>query len=74
MRKQEKEPNWMISKMINQTKDNTKGSVETCTAVTFTPNGSVIATGYDSGFIRLWNVESKKELLVLKGHKEKITT
>ncbi|NHJ32831.1 MAG: hypothetical protein FK732_08205 [Asgard group archaeon] len=60
--------------MMNQPKDKPRCNVETCTFVTFTPNSSVIATGYDSGFIRLWNVESKKELLVLKGHKEKITS
>ena len=60
--------------MTNQTKDIAKSNVEICTSVTFTPNSSVFATGYDSGFIRLWNVESKKELLVLKGHKEKITS
>ncbi len=60
--------------MANQQENKPKSSVEMCTAVEFTPDGSVIATGYDSGFIRLWNVESKKELLVLKGHKEKITS
>jgi len=60
--------------MANQQEKKPKATVETCTAIVFTPNGSVIATGYDSGFVRLWNVESKKELLVLKGHKEKITS
>ncbi len=60
--------------MAHQGKTNAKSQVEVCSAATFTPNSSVIATGYDSGFIRLWNVESKKELLVLKGHKEKITS
>jgi WD40 repeat protein len=74
LRKQTKETNRMISRMTNQAKDDTRSNVEICTTVTFTPNSSVIATGYDSGFIRLWNVESKKELLVLKGHKEKITS
>ncbi|MCE7744682.1 MAG: hypothetical protein GPJ52_06055 [Candidatus Heimdallarchaeota archaeon] len=60
--------------MAHQGKTNEKSQAEICSVVTFTPNSSVIAAGYDTGFIRLWNVESKKELLVLKGHKEKITS
>ncbi len=55
-------------------KDETAQKVEQCTTFSFTPDSTVIATGYDSGTIRLWNINSDKEMLVLKGHKDKITS
>jgi hypothetical protein len=53
---------------------NNETTEEICTVVAFSPDGTIIASGFDSGTIRLWNVQTKKELLILQGHKDKITS
>jgi WD40 repeat protein/serine/threonine protein kinase len=42
-------------------------------AVGFTPDGRTLATGGDDGAIRLWNVRSLEEALVLRGHQKMVT-
>jgi len=54
--------------------ENQKKPTEICTAITYTLDNSIIIAGYNSGIIRFWNVNTNKELLVLKGHKEAITS
>ncbi|MBD3189931.1 MAG: hypothetical protein GF308_04780 [Candidatus Heimdallarchaeota archaeon] len=51
-----------------------KTKKDTCSVVAFAPDGLVIASGYASGIIRLWQAETKKELLVLTGHKDRVNS
>lgn len=51
-----------------------KAGQDICSVVAFIADGSVIASGYDSGVIRLWKLETKKELLVLHGHKDRVNS
>ena len=45
-----------------------------CTAMTITPDSTVIASGYQSGIIRIWNISTSKIVMTLSGHKEKINS
>lgn len=40
--------------------------------VAFSPDGKLLASGDDEGFIRLWNVETGEEVAVLKGHEANV--
>lgn len=60
--------------MTNTLIDSTSNSDVKCTTLAFNPDGQVIASGFNNGIIRLWSVESKKEMIVLSGHKENITS
>ena len=37
-------------------------------AVAFNANGTILASGSSDKTIKLWNVETKKEIATLKGH------
>jgi WD40 repeat protein len=37
-------------------------------AVAFSPDGQTLATGGETGAIRLWNVQAGEELLTKSGH------
>jgi WD40 repeat protein len=45
---------------------------EANTSVSFSPEGSLIATGGDDRYIMLWDVESGKELGKLEGHRSRL--
>ena len=37
-------------------------------AVAFNPNGTILANGFNNNTIKLWNVETKSEILIFQGH------
>ena len=42
--------------------------------LTYSPNGEAIACGHDDNTIRLYDIVTKTEIAVLKGHQERINT
>lgn len=52
--------------------DNSHGACATCLA--FAPSGKAVATGGGEGTVRIWDVETGKELLRLQGHKGPISS
>jgi len=59
----------MSEKIKNQEEKNG----ETCTEVIFSPDDSLIALGFNTGVIRILNIQSKKEVMMFKGHKDAIS-
>ncbi len=60
---------------MNEKKDkqnDTMKQKETCLTLTFSPDGKVVASGFSSGVIRLWDFETRKEMMLLKGHKDEV--
>ena len=50
----------------------TSQPAETCSILTFSPDGKVVASGFSSGVIRLWDIKTRKEMMLLKGHKDDV--
>jgi WD40 repeat protein len=40
--------------------------------VAFSPNGDLLASGCDGGEVRLWDMHTRKETAILRGHKDEI--
>ncbi len=62
---------------MNDKKDKQNESTkqkETCLTLTFSPDGKVVASGFSSGVIRLWDIKTRKEMMLLKGHKDDVKT
>jgi len=55
-------------KIQNQEESNGEISTE----VIFSPDNSLIALGFNTGIIRILNIQSKKEVMTFKGHKDAI--
>jgi WD40 repeat protein len=47
-----------------------KGHDESVNLVLFSSDGRYLASGSDDKTIKLWNVDSKREITTLKGHKD----
>ena len=47
-------------------------NTDICSKIIFSPDGTIVVSGYQSGLIHVWNLETKKEMAVLKGHKDRI--
>lgn len=60
----------MSEKIENQEEKNG----ETCTEVIFSPDNSLIALGFNTGIIRILNIQSKKEVMTFKGHKDAVSS
>jgi WD40 repeat protein len=44
------------------------GHSECVESVAFSPNGKYLASGSDDKTVKLWSVESQKEITTLRGH------
>ncbi|HUU77072.1 MAG TPA: hypothetical protein VMX55_01915 [candidate division Zixibacteria bacterium] len=49
-------------------------STDICTAITISPDSTIVVSGYQSGVIRLWNITTSKIVMTLEGHKDKINS
>ncbi len=43
-------------------------------SVDFSPNGKLLAAGFDDAKVRIWNVETGEEVLVLRGHESNVVS
>ena len=59
-----------MSEKIN---NNEKQNGELCTEIIFSPDNSLIALGFNTGSIKILNIQSKKEVMAYKGHKDAIS-
>jgi WD40 repeat protein len=43
-------------------------------SITFSPDGKYLASGSDDTTVKLWSVESQKEIATLQGHRKDVTS
>jgi WD40 repeat protein len=43
-------------------------------SIALNPNGTVLAVGYQDGAVRLWNMETGEQLVVLEGHEGRVVS
>ena len=51
-----------------------RGHEDNVSSVTFSPDGTRLASGSSDATIRLWDVETREELATLRGHEDYVTS
>ena len=67
---------WVRFNILVSTYDVTtlEGHSQDVTSVTFSPDGTLLATGSDDDTVKLWDMETKTNILTLEGHRGDVTS